>query len=244
MKVLSQNLHHHQEIDIYEKYELLAELIASNDVDIIALQEVGQSTYLPIVYERIRYGNSLEVLKTILQLKYNVEYITYQEIFKNSYGERYEEGLGFLVKKEYKVENFRSIQASEHTEFNDWENRKAVSLNINGTTYINVHLGWTTEREKFEHQIDKLLNTQNLESQFYIMGDFNVGFQSKEIEYVKNLGLFNLEQPEMIGVASWTDKAENERLDYVFSNSDYFKKMEFVFENYEISDHKGILFET
>lgn len=243
MKIVSQNLHHHFESDIYGKLEMLADLIALKDIDIIALQEVGQCYYLQIAHDNIRHGNFIDVLKQILITKYQVEYDGYQEIFCNAYGVRYEQGQGFLVKAKYKVDKFETTQLSRTKQFADWQKRKSISIEIAGIKYINVHLGWTTVEERFEDQVDKLINSIDNSKPFYILGDFNVEPNSKELNYVKNHGLVNLESDETINESSWRDEEEEQRLDYIFSNKREFKIINFIFEEYQISDHKGLLIE-
>ena len=57
MKLLTINVHAWIEENQDEKMEILAKVIAENDYDVIAMQEVNQSMNSPVLFRAIRQDN-------------------------------------------------------------------------------------------------------------------------------------------------------------------------------------------
>ena len=104
MKLLTINVHAWIEENQDEKMEILAKVIAENDYDVVAMQEVNQSMNSPVIFRAIRQDNYGWVLLEKIS-KYTDR--TYYYHWSNShigFG-KYDEGVAIITKHPIKDED-------------------------------------------------------------------------------------------------------------------------------------------
>lgn len=257
MKLLTLNCHSWQEDNQLEKIKVLAETIAENDYDVIALQEVSQRIDSPIAYSAIREDNFALVLVEELRKLGSVDYRFTWDFAHLGY-EVYEEGLAILTK--HKIEEEYSFFTSRGHDQNYWKTRKIVGakIHVDGqpVSFYSCHLGWWhDEEEPFQFQADSLLEQVEKDAPFFLMGDFNnaASVRGEGYEYLLEMGLhdtfeFAAEKDSGVTIAGeiagWEDNKQDLRIDLILAGQLVEPKYSRVIFNGEnkpvVSDHYGV----
>ena len=190
MKLLTLNTHSLEEPGYVEKTEKFMEMLAEEQPDIVALQEVNQSQNASVIpdvmlpgyvrcsgFERqIRRDNHALILAEILRGMDCYYYWTWISA-KTGYG-KYDEGMALLTRKP--VVRVRQHLISRTDDYENWKTRKMLGVQIDGCEdwFFTVHMGWwNDEEEPFKGQWDcmeKLFRDYRKEdSAIWLMGDFN-----------------------------------------------------------------------
>ena len=191
MRVLTLNLHCHQEADAHAKLKVVARAIAENQIDVICLQEAAQHKDSPVIATdagvEIKSDNAAHLIVTELRETFRLDF-NFVWDFAHLGWDVWEEGVAILARGE--ISDFRSEWLSESREQSDWLSRKAVfaDVTVDGQTVrcISAHLGWwNDEREPFDAQFSKLFSlATKVESQIIVGADFNVPAGSDGYEYM------------------------------------------------------------
>lgn len=257
MKLLTLNCHSWQEDNQHEKIKTIAETIASNDYDVIALQEVSQHIDSPIVHGAIREDNFALLLVEELR-KLGAPDYTFTWDFSHIGYDVYEEGLAILTK--HKIEEEYSFFITRNQDQSYWKTRKIVGAKINvneqPVSFYSCHLGWWhDEEEPFIDQADSLLDQVKKDVPFFLMGDFNnaAAVPGEGYEYLLKKGLFDtyeLAADKDAGVtiageiAGWENNKQDLRIDLILAGQLVDTKYSRVIFNREnkpvVSDHYGV----
>ncbi len=246
MKILSLNLHCFKEENRLEKLDKIVEFIKNNDIEICAFQEAAQLKDEVKIDNIIRKGNNAYYIAKALN------YYIYFHPIKYAF-EVLEEGLAFVSK--YPIQNPRFKIISKSKSFNNWYKRDLLSVNIKGTTYYNVHLGWDSCGETGWEQIKRMLvNTNRHEERIFICGDFNYSDDTDEIKYIKRHLYSVSDEAKMNSLLHPTfhfeldnnSKNDNKMIDFIFTNLPLeVKCFKVVFNEIKdyVSDHNGLYLE-
>lgn len=190
MKLLTLNTHSLEEPGYVEKTEKFIEMLAAEQPDIVALQEVNQSqseAELPDVmldgYTRcsgfelpVRQDNHAGYVVKELRKRgiyYNWTWIS----AKTGYG-KYDEGMALLSKKP--IKRVKQFLTSKTDDYENWKTRRILGIQPEGSRdwFFTVHMGWwNDEEEPFADQwkcIQETLKDQEYrEGNIWLMGDFN-----------------------------------------------------------------------
>ncbi|MEH7883636.1 endonuclease/exonuclease/phosphatase family protein [Bacillus sp. JJ1609] len=257
MKLLTLNCHSWQENNQLEKIKTLAETIAENDYDVVALQEVSQRMDSPIAYDTIREDNFALVLVEELRKLGAVDYRFTWDFAHLGY-EVYEEGLAILTK--HKIEEEFSFFISRSHDQSYWKTRKIVGakINVDGqpVSFYSCHLGWWhDEEEPFQFQADSLLEQVKNDVPFFLMGDFNnaASVRGEGYEYLLDKDLhdtFELAAEKDSGVtiagdiAGWEENKQDLRIDLILAGQPVQPRYSMVIFNGKnkpvVSDHYGV----
>ena len=256
MRLLTLNCHSWQEENQIKKLQHLAETIAANDYDVVALQEVSQKETSEIVDGVIRKDNYGLLLQQELK-KHGKDYSLSWDQAHKAYDD-YEEGLATLTK--HPVKKVQSHYVSSSKDYHNWKTRIVLQTDIevecNIYSFFNCHFGWWgDEEEPGSLQLQRLIDIIPTEHPAFLMGDFN-SEASKEGEgysYLLANGLYDTfveaqDKDQGITVpgriAGWDDNAEEKRIDFIFSNQNYqvsYSKVIFNGKNKNVvSDHYGV----
>lgn len=210
MKLMTLNTHSLVEPSYEEKKEKFIEMLAEEQPDVIALQEVNQTAGAGVIpdvmlpgYKRcmefglpVREDNHVKAVVEALREKGVYYYWTWSSA-KVGYG-KYDEGMALLSKKP--IERVRQFLISRTDDYNNWKTRKILGMQIEGSDdiFFTVHMGWwNDEKEPLKRQWEKIEQlTQNLEKKdrtIWLMGDFN------SLDDVKQEGY------ELICSSGWKD---------------------------------------
>lgn len=257
MKLLTLNCHSWQEDNQHEKIKILAETIASECYDVIALQEVSQRMDSPLVYGAIREDNFALVLVEELR-KIGVADYSFTWDFAHIGYDVYEEGLAILTK--HRIEEEYSFFVSRGQDQSYWKTRKIVGakIEIEGqlVSFYSCHLGWwQDEEEPFKNQADALLEQINRDGAYFLMGDFNnaVSIRGEGYDYLIDKGLHDtyelaVERDSGVtiagSIAGWDDNKQDLRIDLVLAGQSVLPKYSRVIFNGKnkpvVSDHFGV----
>ncbi|WBW97848.1 endonuclease/exonuclease/phosphatase family protein [Oceanirhabdus sp. W0125-5] len=259
MKLLTLNCHSWQEDNQIDKLKIIAETIHKNDYDVIALQEVSQLISSDTVYDNIHKDNTAFLIKTFLEEISDHKYYLTWDISHIGF-DKYEEGVAILSKYPLIEEN--SFIVSSSTTRDNWKTRKIICtrIEINSQIYdfYSVHLGWWDDiQDKFDSQIDKLLNYLDEEIPSFLMGDFNndafIAEEGYDYCLSKNLyDTYSLAQTKDNGVTiefeihGWEGRSKNKehRIDWILTNKNLnvlSSKCIFNGKNEPfVSDHYGV----
>lgn len=197
MRLLTLNTHSLVESEYEEKLQSFVQAVARLQPDVIALQEVNQTSpqgklasqaakALPEAQTLGRYVNGYEqqpvtadnhVARVAAMLReYGVKYEWTWLPMKLGYG-TYDEGLALLSKKPIaQVDVQRLSKASAYT---DWRCRYLLGIQLKGSTdwFYSTHLGWwNDEVEPFKDQWQRLelrLLERRQSGRVFLLGDFN-----------------------------------------------------------------------
>jgi maltose 6'-phosphate phosphatase len=257
MKLLTLNCHSWQEDNQLEKIKTIAESIAENDYDVIALQEVSQHIDSLIVYGAIREDNFALLLVEEL-CKLGAADYTFTWDFSHIGYDVYEEGLAILTK--HKIDEEYSFFITRNQDQSYWKTRKIIGAKIivdeQPVSFYSCHLGWWhDEEEPFIDQADSLLDQVKKDVPFFLMGDFNnaAAVLGEGYEYLLKKGLFdtyNLAADKDAGVtiageiAGWENNTQDLRIDLILAGQLVDTKYSRVIFNGEnkpvVSDHYGV----
>ena len=248
MKLLTINVHAWIEENQDEKMEILAKVIAENDYDVVAMQEVNQSMNSPVIFRAIRQDNYGWVLLEKIS-KYTDR--TYYYHWSNShigYG-KYDEGLAIITKhKLLDVDEFYCTRAQSVNTI--------TSRRINIIEFYTCHMNLpTNQEEKMADNIQTILKRSQTDNLKILMGDFNTDAINSPEDYkmILSQGLYDTytmakEKDSGITVGGnidgWSKSKEEKRIDYILSNKEIKVKSSKVIFNGEnhpvVSDHYGL----
>ena len=265
MKILSINTHSIIEENYEDKCSIFAEAISSLMPDVIAMQEVNQSTQKSAIEnnDRIFSVGSIPLKEDnhavkIAHMLSNMG-ITYHLAWagiKKGYG-MYDEGIAVLSR--YPIENAVCFAVSETDDYENWKTRKVLIVRTCGMNICSAHLGWWGDSEEpFDKQFLRLNEELKKRNCHVLAGDFNCPdcIQNEGYDLVISKGwhdAFTLSQTKegyhtVSGpIAGW-DKNEKLRIDYIFLRSDIcVKSYATVFDGIRygiVSDHFGVMADT
>ncbi|HFH9836971.1 TPA: endonuclease/exonuclease/phosphatase family protein [Streptococcus suis] len=257
MKLLTVNVHAWLEENQDKKLDILAQTIAQNHYDVIALQEVNQLMTSPLVTKDLRQDNyGLVLLEKLKELGV----ADYSYFWSNSHigYDKYDEGIAFLTKLPvYEVDAF---YCSQHQDLTSILSRKIIGLTVAcGNELIDLyscHINLPDHKEENQlENIRTIVERTGQERLKILMGDFNTDAFSNPQAYqaIKSLGLYDsydLAEEKDKGVTvekaidGWAGHSQEKRLDYIFLNQE--KRVlssQVIFNGANqpvISDHFGV----
>ncbi|XFA98738.1 endonuclease/exonuclease/phosphatase family protein [Candidatus Izemoplasma sp. B36] len=247
LKLLTLNLHCLAEENLDDKQNLIVEEIIKNDIDIIFLQEVAQSSDKPIIYDHVKEDNYGFVLKDKLKnMGYRYNY--YFDAFKHSF-DKCDEGLAILSKT--KLDLLESKYISNIKDYNNWKTRKVLIYRMS-QHHINLatsHFGWSDETERFEEQFDRAIESFKKNELTILAGDFNISYNSKEYHHILKNNFIDIFSKKESFINQITFKGdplnkEHRRLDYFFTNQPVMLiDQKILFKDKRVSDHFGVYVE-
>lgn len=264
MKLLTLNTHSLSDTDESNKLNTIANLINSQDIDVICLQEVNQSMNAKSVSPDIHYvgGDIIKEDNYALALSYLLKksyYWTYIPV-KVGY-DRFDEGLAIFSK--YPIVNTENTLLTTTNDYSFWKKRNALGVEImkdHHSFYVyTAHLGWwDDDEEPFIKQWEKLNKVASKDMPVYLAGDFNAPdiLPDQSYQTIKSDGWFDTRDlarnvkgyytaPGKID--GWDKDIEGMRIDYIWSNrNEEVMSHEVIFDGHNkdiVSDHYGILME-
>lgn len=184
MKLLTLNTHSLVGEDFEERAAIFVAALARESPDLIALQEVNQSTDAPVLTEPLSHfipcGGSrpfredLYVWRLVQALESVGMFYTWTYLpVKIGYG-RYDEGLAFLSRTP--IAEAKAVRISRTEAYEDWRARMALMIRLEGEQawFCNLHTSWWGDvDEPFSEQWGRLLPYVSREDPVFLMGDFN-----------------------------------------------------------------------
>lgn len=265
MKLLTLNTHSLIEDDYRRKLLEFTDAISELKPDIIALQEVNQTSCeytLPkscldgAVYVgsacEIKADNHAASVNRILRqngINYNWVWLP----IKNGYN-KYDEGLAIFSLAP--IADIKSVLLSEYDDYSDWHTRKAIGIKtVSEDWFYCVHFGLSNDsNDPFAAQWSRLYKSIGNRDKTVILGDFNFPPSSDGYTIVENSGFFDtytLADKKDSGVtvsgniAGWETDFTDKRIDYIFSCGKVkIKSSEVIFNNKNrraVSDHYGVI---
>lgn len=189
MKLLTLNTHSLQEEDYSRKLEQFVAVIAEEQPDILALQEVNQTMDAPFASRELRDGltpcpESLPIrmdnhaAQAALRLRKLGFPCSFTWISGKIGYDRYDEGLAFLCLNR-RIRAVDSFYISGCKDYHNWKTRRVLGIQTEGCKdwFYTVHMGWwQDEEEPFSAQWDRLssaLLPKKEGTRVWLMGDFN-----------------------------------------------------------------------
>lgn len=262
MKLLTLNCHSWQEKNQIDKIKYLANVIAEEEYEVIALQEVNQLLEDKIVCSDIKSSNFAYILCQELK-KIGVSYSFNWDYHHVGY-DIFEEGIAFLYRGE--IEEFTTDFIGECRDAKFWKTRKfsMISKKVSGEIidFYNLHLGWWNDPDNsFQNQVEDLMKfVKGRSNKSFFMGDFNndAGVRGEGYDYFLRKNLKDtyssaLKKDSGItvpgSIAGWEGKSSAaKRIDFIFTDSKIEIKSSKVIFNGEnrdiISDHFGVSIDT
>ena len=144
---------------------MLAEAIAAEGFDVVALQEVNQN----IGDKESNFAAAVVSRLSERGVRYDWRYLP----VKIGYG-RYDEGLAFLCRTP--IKEVRSAYLTERRSYEDWKTRMALGVRCEGRDewFFSIHTGWWKDPdEPFFDQWKRLSELLPRRERIWLMGDFN-----------------------------------------------------------------------
>ena len=135
MKLLTINTHSLIEEDSDKKAKMLADAISQELPDIVAMQEVNQTSSEEITDNSLFTTNDIirsdnYALRVMDLLKdRGKEYFASWMAIKNGYN-KFDEGMAILSRS--KIEDVKELLISEKNDYNDWKTRKILGIKTRG----------------------------------------------------------------------------------------------------------------
>ena len=262
MKLLTINTHSLIEEDSDKKAKMLADAISQELPDIVAMQEVNQTSSEEITDNSLFTTNDIirsdnYALRVMDLLKdRGKEYFASWMAIKNGYN-KFDEGMAILSRS--KIEDVKELLISEKNDYNDWKTRKILGIKTRGEWFFSVHMGWWNDKDPFNAQWERL-TSQLPKGKVWLMGDFNNSADVADEGYdlIKKggwLDTYILAQEKDNGytveseIDGWKKSGITKvRIDYIFCNYKLnvcSSKVIFNSKNRpRISDHYGVIIET
>lgn len=261
MKLLTLNCHAWQEENQAYKIHYLAKIIAANDYDVIALQEVSQHEEGKLLKDGVKEGNYiLALLKELKAL--GITHYDYVWSFCHIGYKSYEEGIGILTK--HPIVEKEEFFITKGIDKENWKTRKILRVAVQYSNKLidvfSCHLGWWEDKdEPFKHQVDVLNSKIPKDRLAFIMGDFNnnANKRGQGYDYMCAKGWIDTyivadqkdEGITVVGkIAGWEENLETLRIDLIWTNKPItVKKSKVCFNGKEtevVSDHYGVEIEV
>lgn len=265
MKLMTLNTHSIIEDDSERKLGCLADAICEIEPDIIALQEVSQTSSLPVLDNSKRCGvvsmrrdiqitcdNYAVSLSSLLQSK-KLSYHCLWLPIKRGY-EKLDEGVAILSR--HSIIDADVIDLSENDDYSSWKTRKGLGIKLSDNCwYYSLHFGWWDDRKEPFALEWKRFTEAVYGKKVWAMGDFNSPDNIRDEGYdaVTTSGWYDSylsakSRDDGITVMREIDgwkSGDKMRLDYIFSNYNAdVVSSEVIFngKNREVvSDHFGVL---
>lgn len=267
--MLTLNTHSLIEQNYEEKLVYFVNAIVKYEPDIIALQEVNQTSDESSLSDKFLTGytqcqsaiplkkdnHAYRVVKLLLEKNINY-YWTWLPI-KNGY-DKYDEGLAILSKKE--ILETDTVLVSCINDYNNWKTRKILGIYSGDEWFYSVHLGWWDDKsDPFSDQWSRLSKRLTGKENVWLMGDFNncAEIRNEGYDLIKKSGwqdTFEIagEKDDGITVGTvidgWKDKITDTngmRIDFIWTNSEnIIERTNVIFNGKNepvISDHYGVM---
>lgn len=267
--MLTLNTHSLIEQNYEEKLVYFVNAIVKYEPDIIALQEVNQTSDESSLSDKFLTGytqcqsaiplkkdnHAYRVVKLLLEKNINY-YWTWLPI-KNGY-DKYDEGLAILSKKE--ILETDTVLVSCINDYNNWKTRKILGIYSGDEWFYSVHLGWWDDKsDPFSDQWSRLSKHLTGKENVWLMGDFNncAEIRNEGYDLIKNSGwqdTFEISREKDDGITvgtvidGWKDKITDTngmRIDFIWTNSENrIERTNVIFNGKNepvISDHYGVM---
>ncbi len=267
--MLTLNTHSLIEQNYEEKLVYFVNAIVKYEPDIIALQEVNQTSDESSLSDKFLTGytqcqsaiplkkdnHAYRVVKLLLEKNINY-YWTWLPI-KNGY-DKYDEGLAILSKKE--ILETDTVLVSCINDYNNWKTRKILGIYSGDEWFYSVHLGWWDDKsDPFSDQWSRLSKYLTGKENVWLMGDFNncAEIRNEGYDLIKNSGwqdTFEIAREKDDGITvgtvidGWKDKITDTngmRIDFIWTNSENrIERTNVIFNGKNepvISDHYGVM---
>ncbi len=267
MKIMTLNTHSLQEKEMAKKQRIVAEFIAAQQPEIIALQEVNQTMANPVletlppryvaVQDRVamksdNYANALQ--NELIQLG-QTYYFAWLPM-KVGY-DKYDEGLAIFSKKP--ILNTRTFQVSGDYDYTNYRIRMALGIQTEDGWFFSTHMSWWNDPEEpFAGQWERLQEeTADLE-QLFLMGDFNgdANVRNETYDLIQSSGWHDTYTLAVTKDNGWTvsgtidgwhdqEAVEHRRIDLIWSRQEVpVASSEVIFNGLNqpvVSDHFGLI---
>ncbi|WP_323090924.1 endonuclease/exonuclease/phosphatase family protein [Allobaculum sp. JKK-2023] len=267
MKILTLNTHSLQEKEMDLKQQILAEFIAKEQPDVVALQEVNQTMSadalpaLPPRYVAVQdgvpmkadnYANALQNKLIALNQDYYFAWLP----MKVGY-DKYDEGLAIFSRKP--ILNVRHFQVSKDYEYTNYRIRMALGIETEDGWFFSTHMSWWNDPEEpFAKEWKKLKEKVSDLPQVFLMGDFNgdANVRNETYDEIRNSGWFDAYELALRKDEGWTvsgtidgwhdqKEVEHRRIDLIWSKQAVcVHSSEVVFNGVNqpiLSDHFGVM---
>lgn len=256
MNLLTLNCHAWLESQQQEKIDTIVERIASEEYDIIALQEVNQHKEAPFIDGIIREDNFAHVLVERLK-EHNLSYYMIWDFAHYGY-DVYEEGVAILSRTPFV--STESFFVSRITDPNNHKSRKVVKAIVDApeapTAVYSCHLGWwDDDEEPVRYQLDELIRRVEDDDRAILLGDFNndAFTRGEGYDYLIDHGLQDLfhlasdregDATVQGKIAGWDKNTQALRIDLMLTNAPiHVSRHAVVFDGDNgpvVSDHAGV----
>lgn len=267
MKIMTLNTHSLQEKEMAKKQRIVAEFIAAQQPEIIALQEVNQTMANPVletlppryvaVQDRVamksdNYANALQ--NELIQLG-QTYYFAWLPM-KVGY-DKYDEGLAIFSKKP--ILNTRTFRVSGDYDYTNYRIRMALGIQTEDGWFFSTHMSWWNDPEEpFAGQWERLQEeTADLE-QLFLMGDFNgdANVRNETYDLIQSSGWHDTYTLAVTKDNGWTvsgtidgwhdqEAVEHRRIDLIWSRQEVpVASSEVIFNGLNqpvVSDHFGLI---
>ncbi len=163
LTILTLNMHTYQETGQDAKFDKIVQLIADQDIDVIAFQENAQSNGAAIAYDSIRVDNMCAIITNKLKIDHGLDY--YFAWDWAHYGWNvWEEGIAVMAK--YPLVESESTWVSTSTSSYNLTSRRAIYGRFNiprldiTLNFISTHLQWRDTNYPTEH-LTQVNNVKN-----------------------------------------------------------------------------------
>ena len=267
--MLTLNTHSLIEQNYEEKLVYFVNAMVKYEPDIIALQEVNQTSDESSLSDKFLKGytqcqsavplkkdnHAYRVVKLLLEKNINY-YWTWLPI-KNGY-DKYDEGLAILSKKE--ILETDTVLVSCINDYNNWKTRKILGIYSGDEWFYSVHLGWWDDKsDPFSDQWSRLSKRLTGKENVWLMGDFNncAEIRNEGYDLIKKSGwqdTFEIAREKDDGITvgtvidGWKDKITDTngmRIDFIWTNSEnIIERTNVIFNGKNepvISDHYGVM---
>ncbi len=267
--MLTLNTHSLIEQNYEEKLVYFVNAMVKYEPDIIALQEVNQTSDESSLSDKFLKGytqcqsavplkkdnHAYRVVKLLLEKNINY-YWTWLPI-KNGY-DKYDEGLAILSKKE--ILETDTVLVSCINDYNNWKTRKILGIYSGDEWFYSVHLGWWDDKsDPFSDQWSRLSKRLTGKENVWLMGDFNncAEIRNEGYDLIKKSGCqdtFEIAREKDDGITvgtvidGWKDKITDTngmRIDFIWTNSEnIIERTNVIFNGKNepvISDHYGVM---
>ena len=274
MKLLTLNTHSLIGESFGECAMRTVDALVREEIDLIALQEVNQSTDAPPLEGQmpngfvpcgasipLRADNYVYRLAEVLEQE-ELPYFWCWLPIKRAYG-RYDEGLAFLSREP--IEEMRVVALSQIQDYENWKTRMALGVRLSARKawFFNLHMGWWDDPEEpFAEQWRALCARLPKRDAVWLMGDFNnpAEVRTEGYDLVAESGFFdayllagrkNGEATVCGDIDGWHGRIGKEailRIDQIWCNRpSRVHSYRTVFDGrcYErVSDHAGVLIDA